>query len=252
MSIVAHFVESNPSAQRTTVLVVEDEVDLRDAMVSYLNLEGFHADGVGSVAALKAWFNTHDCQIVLLDLGLPDGDGLDVLQALRRVCVRKSSMRGGLGIIVVTARGQVENRITGLTLGADAYLVKPVDFRELVAVTRSVADRIASTKTIAWQFNSVSWTLQAPNGTPPLRLTRSESAVVSALMSLPGQVVSRDKLIVALGGNPLIYDPRRMEILIRRLRKKAESAFGLLLPVETVHSVGYAFTALAKVQTLSD
>lgn len=248
--VVSGDTQSNFHPRGMSVLVVEDEDDLREAMVSHLNLEGFQTDGVGSVAALNAWFNTHDCDIVLLDLGLPDGDGLSVLDTLRSKRNSQRGSSGSLGVIVVTARGTVDDRIKGLTKGADAYLVKPVDSRELVAVTRSVANRIGLATANEWQFNPIAWTLRAPNDNTLLRLSRSESVVIDVLMKSPGQAVHRDKLVVALGRDPMTYDPRRMEILVRRLRQKAESTFGFPIPLTTVQGVGYAFTAPARIQTM--
>lgn len=252
MPTTSDIIQSHSPARQMgvlSVLVVEDEDDLREAMVSYLNLEGFQADGVRSVAALKAWFNTHDCDIVLLDLGLPDGDGLNVLEVLRAGRLARQASHGSLGVIVVTAQGMVDDRIKGLMKGADAYMVKPVDSRELVAVIRSVAKRIGSASTNTWQFNSIAWTLQAPNSSILMNLSRSECVVIDVLMTFPGQAVHRDKIIIALGRDPLTYDPRRMEVLIRRLRNKAELTFGCPLPLTTVQGVGYAFTAPARMQT---
>ncbi len=118
-----------------SILVVEDEPDLRDAMVSFLQLEGFAAAGVGSTAAADAWMAGHEVDIIILDLGLPDRDGIAWITELDGVKEK--------GVVMATARGKLDDRITGLNAGADAYLVKPVELGEMVAVVRNMAGKIA-------------------------------------------------------------------------------------------------------------
>lgn len=220
------------------VLVVEDETDLRATIVSFLNLSGFIADGVGSHAECDAWFNTHDCDLIVLDLGLPDGTGLTIAQSLKagRRC----------GIVIVTARGELDDRLRGYEVGADQYLVKPVDLRELAAVLRVLHERLPVLEPI-WELNLLTWRMTAPNGRQA-RLTKSEVAALKPLMEVPGQVTLRGVLAESLGLRVADYDPRRMEILIRRLRKKIVVETGLSIPIETVHGLGYVFTALAQIR----
>lgn len=215
------------------VLVVEDEPDLQEAMVSYLNLEGFIADGVGSVEAAETWLQTHRADLVVLDLGLPDEDGL--------AWFRRSATLAGKGLVIVSARGELEDRLQGLHAGADGYLVKPVDMAELAALARNLARRLASTAAASWQLYEMTWALAARDG-ETLKLTAPELHVMKALAEHAGEPVSRDTLITRLGENPTIYDPRRMEVLIRRLRNKAKETFTQPFPLETVRGYGYAFT----------
>lgn len=220
------------------VLVIEDEPDLQEAMVSYLNLEGLTADGVGSIAAAESWMGTHEFDILVLDLGLGDEDGL--------VWLRESNLRQK-GVVIATARGEVDDRISGVRAGADAYLVKPVVFEELVAVVNNVARRVRQPEIpTAWCFCELRWEITSPEGTT-IKLTRSEMVLMRTISVTPGQVVERDALVRALGYEPLEYDPRRMEILIRRLRMKVRGAIGSELPLETVHRQGYVFTAPVEV-----
>lgn len=219
---------------KVRILVVEDEADLRGAVVSYLRLSGFAADGVGSAQAMDAWLEGNDCDLVVLDLGLPDEDGLALANRLRR---------RDRGVIICTARGTPADRMRGFVQGADHYLVKPVDLVELVAVARNLAARIVEAAgAVAWGLDSRRWMLIPPDR-PPVSLTRSEVVILSTLAEQAGKAVARDVLIERMGHNPQTYDIRRMEILVRRLRRKVESQAFEPLPLQTVHALGYAFTA---------
>jgi len=227
-----------PSGPR--ILVIEDEAQLRDAMVRYLNMDGFTADGVGSLAAAEAWMTTHEFDILVLDLGLPDGDGREWLAA-RPALLEK-------GVLVASARGDDAERLAGVRAGADAYLVKPVQLEELASLAANLARRmrVATSAPGPWVLHPVRWTLESPQGVS-VRLTPSETRLLGVLASEPGATVPRNALVLALGEDPVVYDPRRMEILVRRLRNKVREATGEALPLETVHAVGYAFAAPARV-----
>lgn len=228
------------------VLVVEDEPDLREAMVSYLNLEGFFADGVGSTSAADAWLQTHYVDIVVLDVGLPGCDGVSWLN--------QSEAIKGKGVVMATARHELQDRLRGLKAGADAYLVKPVDLEELHVIVNNLAGRIKLCKTqppTDWQFNTLGWSLTAPNGSA-IKLTRSETMLLNMLAAHPGQTVSKEVLIGALGHNPDTYDPRRMEIMVRRLRNKVRMQSSIQLPLETDHGLGYAFAAKITLAAIQD
>ena len=121
----------------TRVLVVEDERDLLDAMVTFLNLDGLSAHGVGNLRAAEQWLQNNPHDILVLDLGLPDGDGLAWLNAHPEL-VHK-------GVIITTARGESDARIVGVRAGADAYLVKPVQLEELSGLVSNLMRRRRST-----------------------------------------------------------------------------------------------------------
>jgi DNA-binding response OmpR family regulator len=216
------------------VLVVEDEPDLLDAIVTFLNLEGLVADGVGSLAAADSWMRTHSFDMLVLDLGLPDGDGLQWLS-------RHSSWRDK-GVVITTARGQEPERIEGVRTGADVYLVKPVALEELSSLLSNLWRRLRGQAENRWLLRPLAWMLQPPVG-QSVQLTHSELMVLQRLAAQPGQAVSRQDLVLALGQDPQAYDFRRMEVLVRRLRNKVRESAGVDLPLETVHRLGYAFVA---------
>lgn len=219
------------SAYMPRVLVVEDEDGLREAMVDYLLLDGCQAHGVASLSAAEVWMKDHDLDILVLDLGLPDGDGLAWRQA-------KPHLRQK-GLIITTARGARSDRIDAAKIGADLYLVKPVSLEELAPMVHNLAHRLRPTSS-QWHYNSLEWSLRSPDGIV-IKLTHSEAMLVRVMACTPGQPVSRKDLIVGLGENPDVYDVRRLEIMIRRLRNKAEKVLGYPLPLETVHRLGVAF-----------
>jgi DNA-binding response OmpR family regulator len=195
------------------VLVIEDEAALLEALVTYLNMEGFTADGVGSLGAASQWLKTHQFDVLILDLGLPDGDGLTWL----------STNAQGKGVIITTARGEGEQRIQG-----------------------NLTRRLRTQITPQWILNPQHWTLASPTGLV-IKLTYSETLLLQRLTRAPGQAVSRRDLVLSLGHDPDSYDYRRMEILVRRLRNKIKEVLGSELPLDTVHKIGYAFTAAIEV-----
>jgi len=224
----------NKAADARKVLVIEDEHDLREATVAYLSLEGFNAVGVGSLAAADRLLECQAFDLLVLDLGLPDGDA-------RHWLLQHDELLD-MGIIMTTARGERSERVAGVQAGADCYLVKPVDLDELIALAHNLLRRLRLETPQDWLLDSVKWTLQAP-GAGAIKLTHSELVILSALARCAGESVSRDELALALGHDPQCYDPRRLEILVRRLRGKVGEALGYPLPLETVHGQGYAFAA---------
>ena len=216
------------------VLVVEDEPDLLEALVSYLNMEGMSAHGVSTLTSAQDWMTTHPFDILLLDLGLPDGDGLSWLK--NRVDLREK------GVIITTARSDVLSRVDGVRSGADVYLVKPVLPEEIVSLIHNLMRRLKGQASSTWCLDEKGWRLLGPDGRS-LKLTHSEHVVLQRLAQSAGQAVSKEELAISLGHNPAHYDFRRLEILVRRLRNKAKHTLGVAVPLETAPRLGYAFTA---------
>ncbi len=216
------------------ILVVEDEPALQEAMVSYLNLSGFIADGVGSVAGAKSWMQTHRIDILVLDLGLADGDGLTLLKEFKL---------DDKGLIITTARSEPSDRLTGLKAGADAYLIKPLVLEELITIIQNLSRRLNIKPIKSWSLDTSCWLLESPDN-ETVKLTMLEMAFLGCLAASPTELVLKDSLIMALGEDPLEYDPRRMEILVRRLRTKVKNTLDCDVPIETVHGRGYVFAGL--------
>ncbi|WP_310566570.1 response regulator transcription factor [Hydrogenophaga sp.] len=221
----------NPTSD-IRVLVIEDESELADAVQSYLNLDGYLTASVGSLQGASAWLQRQHADILLLDLGLPDGDALDWL--MQRGAVPET------GVIITTARGEEAARIRGSQAGADAYLVKPVSLPELSCLIGNLARRLTRVNTKGWMLDAMNWSLLSPDGVS-IELTNNERSLMRRLAQTPGQPVSRDEIARALGVQPQAYDARRLEVLVRRLRKKADACLGYPFPLQTAHRVGYAF-----------
>ena len=220
------------------VLVTEDSSDLQVEVVDFLNLSGFYAEGANSIAVMREKLNAGGWHILLLDLNLPDGDGVSAAKWVRK--------HHGLtmGIIMVTARGQVDERIEGIRSGADAYLVKPVDLQELAAIISNLANRIPSqpvNSSSGWQLDTQRFLLVTPKS-QEAPLTAAECEILRALMHKPQMPQSREQLCRVLPPCGDEHHTRRLDSIISRLRTKIEQATGEELPLKTFRNKGYAFT----------
>lgn len=212
-----------------TVILLDDEEDIRDEFAAYLQGLGHAVQTVGTIKQFSSLFLTHKPDIAVVDRSLPDGDGLDLVRELRDQGVR-------CGVIMFTAKDATQDRIDGFKSGVDHYLTKPVRLQELGAVVESLTWRLKATA--SWRLILSTWELRAPGGVV-IRLTAQESAFLQVLVELVGQTVSRKKVVQSLGKNFADYDPRNLDVLVLRLRKKVASVTSAVFPVKTVHGAGY-------------
>ncbi len=220
------------------VLVVEDNPDLRIEIVDYLKFCGFETGSAGSVQEMAQALRDESWGILLLDLTLPDGDGLDAARELRKQYGLK------LGIVMVTARGHVEDRIEGITAGADAYLIKPINLKELRATIGHLHLRLQhlapEAPVTTWQLDQQSLELICPNSAR-IALTVTESSLLKALLGQRGQPITRDALCECLPPGSGQDDTRRLDSILSRLRSKAKKEAGVNLPIHTLRNKGYVF-----------
>lgn len=220
------------------VALVEDDHLLRDRLVAPgLRDFGFRVSAVGTVKELEQVLSTDEPDIVVLDVGLPDGDGFSLAERLH--------LSSRIGIVMLSGRHTQEDRVRGLSNGADAYLAKPVVMHELAATLRNLMRRLRppplrSVTAAAWRLDSQGWCLVAPNGVS-IALKAHERAMLRALLDVPGEPVSRETLIAAVGGDEQ-FDPHRIEVLVYRLRSKVGTKGGVVLPLSAVRGSGYVFT----------
>lgn len=220
------------------LLLVEDDARMAEPAERFLRNAGFAVDRAadgGSALALAA-LNPYDA--VVLDLGLPDVDGLEVCRRLR---ARPRPPR----IVMATARDSVDARIAGLDTGADDYIVKPYALGELVARLRAVLRRPADALPTVLQVADLSLdtgTRTARRGQRSISLTAKEYAVLEVLMRHPGQVLTREHLSQHAWDDN--YDPfsNVIDVYIGRLRRKVDQA-GESPLVETIRGAGYRLTA---------
>jgi DNA-binding response OmpR family regulator len=230
------------------ILVVEDNPDLRIEIIDYLNFCHYKVGGADSVEQMRHALRNEHWDVLLLDLTLPDGDGLTTAKELRQVYGLK------LGIIMVTARGHVEDRIEGISAGADAYLVKPINLKELKATIDQLGLRLnqQQLKTpeprlpIQWQLDQQGLELVCPNN-ERVALTVTESLLLNALLEQPGTPVSRDKLCDCLPPGSPHDDTRRLDSILSRLRSKTKKDAGIDLPIHTLRNKGYTFAGNRRV-----
>lgn len=224
------------------LILLEDEPVLAEELGEFLGECGYRVTMTGSLAAFTDAFDERRHHLAVIDLGLPDGDGLDLIATLR-----ESGSK--LGIVAFTARGTSEHRIVGLRQGADHYLSKGCDLVELAAVLDALRRRLGLQREAPpWRLNLGPRELRAPNQ-QGLRLSHQDSLVLNCLMRNAGATVSRREIVAALDEDYLTYDQRRLDTQIRRLRRNVEQATGLELPLKTLRNSGYCF--YEQVQILS-
>lgn len=227
------------------ILVVEDESDFREVLVEYLQLKGFEAEGIDSIAGYFSLPDPASYDLIVLDRTLPDGDGLSILEAHRK--------RSDIPVVILSGLGHVDDRVKGFEADADYYLVKPVKTPELLAIVNRYARRAkpAPSQKPVWTINPRQWEFASPCGIT-MKLTNVELAFLSCFKQAEGVSISKNQIICGLGHRPDAYDFRRLDTLISRLRHKAKEAGIEELPLATVYGAGYAYNALLVVLDDSD
>jgi two-component system phosphate regulon response regulator OmpR len=238
------------------ILIVDDEPEVRDMLAEYLASRGFSVACASDGRSCRQFLAAGGVDLVLLDISLPGEDGLSLARHIRET--------QGCGIIMVTGAGSTVDRVVGLEVGADDYIAKPFDPRELLARVRSVLRRLASAERSlqpaepatagpppaplvrvgrCW-FNADNRRLETDDG-QVLPLTAMEHDLLRALTSHPNLVLSRGQLLDIAhhrGSDP--FD-RSIDIRIARLRKKVEADPAKPEAIKTVHGAGYMFVATA-------
>ncbi len=239
-----------------TIIVVEDENSLRSDMVEYLVGCGFDTVGARNGAEMDRLLSQRSASIIVLDVNLPDEDGFKIASRLRD--------GHGVGIIMVTARGTTVDRVVGLEIGADAYLVKPVELRELEAQVKSLLRRLNERATDSaasppsapetngetdeprWTLDPTEWSLTSPVGVR-ISLTSMEMKLTSLLAGQARKPATRDQISQALYNRRWNPEDRSIDTVVGRLRHKVEAAIGGAAPLKSVHGVGYVFSAPVRV-----
>jgi two-component system OmpR family response regulator len=214
------------------ILVVEDDPVLRDGLSRSLRNAGYAVDIAQDGKLADDLLSVHAFDLVVLDLGLPGLDGLEVLRRLRR---RASSAP----VLILTARDGVEDRVAGLDLGADDYLVKPFNLAELEARVRALVRRAQSASTARITHGALTLDTTARRAFidgHALELSAREVALLEALLLSTGRVVSKDQLADRLYGVSDEVGPNAIEVFVHRLRRKIEPA-GVV--IRTIRGLGY-------------
>ncbi|AYN95226.1 response regulator [Pseudomonas sp. LTJR-52] len=214
------------------ILLVEDHLSLAESVAQALKGEGWTVDVINDGVAADLALASEEYALAILDIGLPRMDGFEILARLRE--------RGNrLPVLMLTARGEVKDRVQGLNLGADDYLAKPFELTELEArvkalLRRSVlgGERQQRCGPLVYDLNTRRFTLD----NEPLTLTSREQAVLGILIARPGRVMSKEQLASQVFGLDEEASPEAIEIYIHRLRKKLEAS---AVRIVTFRGLGY-------------
>jgi two-component system alkaline phosphatase synthesis response regulator PhoP len=220
------------------ILVVDDEPRIAEIARDYLDRAGFRVTTVGNGADALAVARTKRPDLIVLDLGLPQMDGLDVTRALRK--------QSNVPIIMLTARVDESDKLIGLELGADDYVTKPFSPKELVARVRAVFRRIDAAPERGDLIRVGEVTLdkrrmQASVGTRGIDLTATEFELLATLARQPGRVFTRAQLLDAIRGVEVESFDRAIDAHVKNVRRKLEPDPRNPRYLLTVHGVGYKF-----------
>ncbi len=223
------------------ILMIDDDMRLSAMVGDYLRSHGFQVTTAPSLTAGRELLARQACDALVLDLMLPDGDGLDLCRELR-----SSPRTRGLPLLMLSARGEPTDRIVGLELGADDYLPKPFEPRELLARVRALLRRSVAGQgeEDVWRFGQ----LEVDNGLRQVRLngkscdlTSYQFDLLTVLARHPGRVLSRDQIMDSLKGHPLEAFDRSIDVHISRIRAAIEEDPKNPQRILTVRGVGYVF-----------
>ena len=224
------------------LLVVDDDPGIRKLLTRYFSEQGMQVDTVGDGLAMDAWLAENETDLVILDLMLPGEDGLSLARRLRS--------EHKLPVVMISARGDEVDRIIGLEVGADDYLAKPFNPRELLARVRAVLRRNApldDATQAAEQFTFGPFRLDPEarllyRGDTEVELSRAEFDLLDMLVHHPNRALSRDFIMENLRGNERDPYDRSIDVRVTRLRHKIEEDPASPRYVRTVWGVGYQFT----------
>lgn len=212
------------------ILLVEDDIQLAEALKTSLSHEGLTINHVTSGAQALSSIQAGDCDMLILDLGLPDMDGISVLKSIRNA-------KNLLPVLILTARDSMDDKIRGLDTGADDYLIKPFEMQELFARIRVIERRLGTAEQSVITIGNVSLNTAEHSVTldaQPLELSKKDYMVLRSLMENAGRVVSKDKLESSLYEWGEEISSNAIEVRIHHLRRKLPDGF-----IKTIHGVGY-------------
>src|SRR5579859_3405199 len=242
MSAVAEMAPSPETAEK--ILVVDDDPGIRDVVAEFLQRHGYHVETAADGKEMDRSLARNPVDLVVLDVMLPGEDGL-------AIC-RKLSRPDGPAIIMLSAMGEETDRIVGLELGADDYVPKPCNPRELLARVRAVLRRRreprapeealgAACEFAGWRLDLVRHELRSPQGVV-VNLSSGEFSLLRAFVERPQRVLTRDQLLEFARGPQSDAFDRAIDVQISRLRRKLEDSGGTVELIRTVRSEGYIFT----------
>lgn len=213
---------------KISIAIIEDDADLAEEIAFYLHYQGMRVAVFDNGVSFENWLKKNFCDVLILDLTLPQEDGLAIAKRL--------SARADLRIIMLTARVMKHHRIEGFEAGADMYLQKPVDFEELVAIIKRLVKRLPENNQPVWKLKTHTSHLITPNN-EVIKLTTSENHFLRCLSDAENYYLDRRELEKGLWGASDLYTTRRLEVLVCRLRQKISPLSDDF--IQTYHGEGY-------------
>ncbi len=233
---------------RERTVIVEDDPITRTMLVRYFAQQGYEAEAAAGIVEARRALRRRPADVLLLDIVLPDGDGVAFAREIRR--------DSAVGIIFVTNRNRDADRIQGLEAAGDDYVTKPINLRELLARVRALCRRLALDRKFApddtilafdnWLIDLKRRELAERDGRV-LRLTRGEFDLLAALILARGEAVTRDYLVEVVSNRAVKVTPRTVDALVARLRRKLELASSGPCPIRTVTGTGYRLDAAISI-----
>ena len=234
----------------TRCLVVDDDPELLQSVCDYLRRFGLEPVAAATAAQMRASLAQGGVDVVVLDVMLPDGDGLAICAALRQ-----RPETANLPVIMLTAQGDPHSRVLGLELGADDYMPKPFEPRELVARIKAVLRRRSApgaerggdgtVEFAGWRFDRLKRQLLSPQQVV-VPLSSAEYRLLSAFVERPRRVLTRDQLLDATRGQGVVVADRAIDLAVSRLRQKLSAAEEGGQLICTIRGEGYIFDAEVK------
>ena len=230
------------------VLIVDDDPLIRDLLHAYLSQEGYDVHCAATAELAETFLASQTVDLVMLDIRLPGKDGLTLTRELR--------VRSEVGIILITGRNDEIDRIVGLECGADDYVIKPLNPRELVSRAKNLIRRVRHAQTPApavvaakpvkqfadWALDTDRRRLIDPSGSETL-LTHGEYQLLSVFLRNSGHTLSRDQLMDQIRNREWVPNDRSIDVLVGRLRRKLHDDPAEPQLIITIHGAGYLFTA---------
>ncbi len=223
------------------ILLIEDNEELAELTASQLKDAGFSVDHVDCVEDAISVVDTRSYSVVILDLGLPDGDGLKVLRHVRK-------QRQAMPVLILSARGAMEHRVKGLEEGADDYLVKPFAFEELKARISALLRRPGALLGMELSLANLAYDTQSKQASVdggPLKLSAREGQLLELLMRRQDKVVPKASVENELFGLDDEFESNAVEVYVHRLRKRLQDGKAGVT-IHTIRGVGYMLAAAAS------
>lgn len=232
--------------QTDKIVIVEDNIDVAQAVTRALGAAGYDSVHFVRGQELKRHLTKETPALCIIDLGLPDGDGLDL--------VRQLQTHADVAIVILTGRGEATDRVIGLEVGADDYIVKPFEPRELVARVKAVLrrtrhkdpglmqDAVPKARFQDWTYSADTHSLTSGDG-KTVTISAAEARLLFVFLKSPKRILSREQLLELTSGEELSSFDRAIDVRISRLRRKLEANSEDPQLIKTVYGAGYLFTA---------